>query len=78
MEREEEWNERIREKLCVCERECKLGKLKVWKLGKRKWEIKYQENWKYEKCEKYVIGKYKENQKYGKYEKYKLGKYQKN
>ena len=82
MEREEEWNEGIGEQLCVCEREWegkwKLEKLKVWKLGKRKWGIKYQANWKYEKCEKYVTGKYKENWKYSKYEKYELGKYQKN
>ena len=45
MEREEEWNEGIGEQLCVCEREWegkwKLEKLKVWKLGKRKWGIKY-------------------------------------
>ena len=44
MEREEEWNEGIQEKLFVCEKErvgrkLGIGKLKVWKLGKRKWEI---------------------------------------
>ena len=38
MEREDEWNERIGEKIFVCGRECErqweLGKLKVSKLGK--------------------------------------------
>ena len=42
MEREEQWKKRIREKLFVCEKEWEgkweLEKLKVWKLGKRKWE----------------------------------------
>ena len=37
MEREEEWNEGLREKLCVCEREWELEKLKVWKLRKIKY-----------------------------------------
>ena len=43
MEREEEWNEGIGEKIFVCERKWEgkweMEKLKVWKLGKRKWEI---------------------------------------
>ena len=34
---------------------------------------KYQENWKYGKCEKYVIEKYQEHWKYGNSEKYRIG-----
>ena len=29
---------------------------------------KYQDNWKYGKCERYVIGKHQENWKYEKHE----------
>ena len=42
-----------------------LEKLKVQKLGERKWEnmkkIVNLENWKYGKCEKYVTRKYQKN-----------------
>ena len=53
MEQQKEWNKKIGEKPFVCERgweeKWELKKLKVWKLGKIKWEninkIGTMENW---------------------------------
>ena len=60
IEREEEYNERIGEKLFVCEREWKvkweLEKLKVQKLGKKM--EKYQENWNCRKFGKLELRKF--------------------
>ena len=60
MERQEEQNEKIGDKLFVYERErereWELEKLKVWKLGKRKWKnikkIGNLENRKWENIKK--------------------------
>ena len=60
MEREEEWNEKIEQKLFVCGTERrkmvieKIENIETWK----KKMGKYQENWNYGKFRNYEIEKY--------------------
>ena len=59
-----------RETICMWKRvgrKVGIGKTQSMETWKKKMG-KYQDNWKYGKCERYVIGKHQENWKYEKHE----------